>query len=214
MHLRFEDRRDAGRKVAAKLAHHRGRPGLLILALPRGGVPVAQEIAAELGAPMDVLVVRKLGLPGDEELAIGAIGPRGLRVLNRPVIEDFEITTGDIERAVAREQRELKRREQLYRGEQPQVEMKDRIVVLVDDGIATGSTMLAAIGVARAAHAARVVVAVPVVAREAYFELRGRADEFVTLSIPKDFLCVGGYYGSFPQTTDAEVCDALAHAVH
>jgi len=167
-----------------------------------------------LHAPLDVLVVRKLGFPGDPELAMGALGPRGLRVLNRQVIDDFEVTSNDIGRAVLREQRELNRREQVYRAGLPPLELRDRIVILVDDGIATGSTMQAAIGVANAGRAARVIVAVPVVAREAYFELRGRADEFVTLHIPKEFYAVGDFYDSFPQLTDAEVCETLAHAVH
>lgn len=214
MHGRLENRREAGRRVAAKLSAYRARPEVLVLALPRGGVPVAEEIAGELHAPLDVMVVRKLGFPGDPELAMGALGPRGLRVLNRQVIEDFEITAGDIERAAQRELRELNRREQVYRAGLPPLELRDRIVILVDDGIATGSTMQAAIGVAHAGRAARVVVAVPVVAREAYFELRGRADEFVTLHIPKEFYAVGDFYESFPQLTDAEVCEALTHAVH
>lgn len=214
MHGRFESRREAGRRVAEKLTLYRGRSDVLVLALPRGGVPIAEEIASGLHAPLDVLVVQKLGFPGDPELAMGAVGPRGLRVLNRQVIEDFEITAGDIERAALREQKELLRREQIYRAGLPPLDLKGRIVILADDGVATGATMRAALGVALAGRVARVVVAVPVVAREAYFELRGRADEFVTLHIPKEFYAVGDFYEAFPQLTDAEVCEALAHAVH
>lgn len=214
MHGRFESRREAGRRVAEKLTLYRGRSDVLVLALPRGGVPIAEEIASGLHAPLDVLVVQKLGFPGDTELAMGAVGPCGLRVLNRQVIEDFEITAGDIERAALREQKELLRREQIYRAGLPPLDLKGRIAILADDGIATGATMRAAIGVALAGRAARIVVAVPVVAREAYFELRGRADEFVTLHIPKEFYAVGDFYEAFPQLTDAEVCEALAHAVH
>jgi putative phosphoribosyl transferase len=214
MHVRFADRHEAGRRIAERLAHHRGRPELTVLALPRGGVPVAREIAHVLHAPLDVLVVRKLGLPGEEEFAFGALAAHGLRVINRRTVDDFGLTPGDIDRIVARQEGEIARRERTYREGRGPLELRGRIVLLVDDGVATGATMRAAIAVARAGRAARIVVAAPVVAREAYLELRAKADEFVALHIPKEFSAVGEFYADFSQLTDEEVCDLLAHAVH
>lgn len=213
MQVIFSDRREAGRKIASRLRIHAGRPEVIVLGLPRGGVVVAEEIARELHAPLDVLIVRKLGLPGDEELAFGAIGGRGVRVLNRAIVDDFEVPTSVIERVAAKEQRELARREAVYREGRPPLELRGRTVILVDDGVATGSSMRAAIAIARADRPARLVVAVPVVAREAYFELRSKVDELVALHIPKEFSAVGAFYGDFRQVTDDEVCAALAHAV-
>lgn len=213
MHVTFENRREAGRKIASRLSHYRGRPDLLVLALPRGGVPVAQEIAQELHAPLDVLVVRKLGVPGDEELALGALAANGLRVINRRIVDDFGISADEIARAVARQQAEVARRERLYREERPPLALRGHTLILVDDGVATGATMRAAIEVAKAGKAGRVVVATPVIAREAYLELRARADDVVALHIPKEFGSVGDFYTDFHQVSDEEVCELLAHAV-
>lgn len=213
MRVNFSDRHDAGRRMGARLQLYAARPDLIVLGLPRGGVLVAEEIARHLHAPLDVLIVRKLGLPGDEELAIGAIGGHGVRVLNRDVVDDFGVPASAIERVAAKEQRELARREAVYREGRPPLELQGRTVILVDDGVATGSSMRAAIAIARADRPGRLVVAVPVIAREAYFELRGKVDDLVALHIPKEFLAVGAFYADFRQVTDEEVCESLAHAV-
>jgi len=196
--------------LAGKLEHHyAGRSDVLVLALPRGGVPVAAEIAHRLGAPMDVLIVRKLGLPGEEELAMGAIASGGRRVLNRPVIAASGVSPSVIERVVVQEEQELARREHIYRGDQPPPDVRHNMVIVVDDGIATGSTMRAAVAVLRDAHAGRVVVAAPVAARESYFELRDEADEIAVVSVPREFGAVGRFYVEFDQMNDEEVCDKL-----
>jgi putative phosphoribosyl transferase len=212
---RFQNRTEAGRLLAGKLEHHyAGRSDVLVLALPRGGVPVAAEIAHRLGVPMDVLIVRKLGLPGAEELAMGAIASGGLRVLNRPVIAASGVSPGVIERVVVQEEQELARREHLYRGDQPPPDVRHNMVIVVDDGIATGSTMRAAVAVLRDAHAGRIVVAAPVAARESYFELRDEADEIAVVSVPREFGAVGRFYVEFDQMTDVEVCDVLSAMRH
>lgn len=209
MQERFTDRVAAGRALAARLVTRREQPGLLVLALPRGGVPVAREIAAELHAPLDVLVVRKLGVPGEEEIAFGALAAPGIRVLNRAILAEFDVTAREVELVAAREHRELLRRERAYRGRRPAPEVHGRPVILVDDGIATGATLRAAIAVLRQAHAGRITVATPVAAREAYLELRGKVDDFVVLRIPKEFSAVGAFYERFPAVSDAEVVQAL-----
>lgn len=206
----FDDREDAGRKLAAHLERYAGRPEVLVLALPRGGVPVAREIARALHAPLDVLVVRKLGLPGDEELAMGAVTFGGLRVLNPAVISGYRVPEKVFERVAIRETRELERRETVYRAGRPPLVVRGRTVILVDDGVATGSTMSVAVAAMRDAHAGRVVVAAPVMARESYLELREKAEEVVTLQIPKAFGAVGAFYSDFHQTSDGEVCKLLA----
>jgi predicted phosphoribosyltransferase len=200
----FRDRADAGAALAARLAHLVGAPGLLVLGLPRGGVPVAYEVARALGAPLDLMLVRKLGVPGFEELAMGALASGGIRVINTDVVRDFHISGDVIDAAAQAEQRELERREQAYGAASP-VELRGRTVVLVDDGLATGSTMKAAVQAARAAGPARIVVAVPVASQPACEELASMADEVVCLEAPPTFRAVGQYYDDFSPTTDDEV---------
>ena len=204
MLTRFRDRREAGRHLAGAL---RLRPGeaALVLALPRGGVPVAYEVALVLGAPLDVFIVRKLGVPGHEELAMGAIAEGGVRVLNREVIEPLGIREDAVERVAAAEGAELARRQRLYRGAAPPPELKGRTVLLVDDGLATGSTMAAAVAGVRAHAPERVIVAVPVASREAMQTLGQVADECVTVLAPRYFGGVGQWYDDFSQTSDDEV---------
>lgn len=213
MHLIFKDRREAGRAVAARLGAYRDRQDALVLALSRSGVPVGQEVAMELHAPLDVLVACKFGLPASEEQAMGAVAAHGVKALNRGWIATRGVTASVVAGAVARAAGEVGRREENCRSGWGSLELRGRTVILVDDGVETGTTMRAAIAVARAGHAARVVAAVPVVAREAYLELRGKVEEFVTLQSPKNFAAIGDYYAVFPQVSDGEVCDLPAHAV-
>lgn len=212
MHGNFFNRTEAGRLLAVKLARYAGYSEALVLALPRGGVPVGYEVAAALPAALDVLVVRKLGVPGDEELAFGAIASGGLRVLNAGLVDQLEISDRVVASVVAREQRELERRERIFRLGRPAPVLRDRIVILVDDGVATGSTMRVAIAAVRAQHASRVVVATPVATRTSYMELRQVADEMVSILLPKEFLGVGQFYTDFEQTGDREVVALLNHA--
>lgn len=201
--LPFQDRREAGQVLAGKLEHYRGRPGLLVLALPRGGVAVGFEIAHALHSPLDVFVVRKLGLPGHEEFAMGAIASGGIRVMNP--LPGMTVSPEAIAEVVAREQAELARRERLYRGEQPALDLQGRTVIVVDDGLATGSTMLAAVLAIRQLRPARLVVAVPVGAPEPCRNLRAQADELVCAAMPSPFGAVGLWYRDFPQASDDEV---------
>jgi predicted phosphoribosyltransferase len=203
--ITYQNRIHAGRLLAEKLKKYVGQPDLLVLALPRGGVPVAAEVAKSLHAPLDVLVVRKLGAPGYEELAMGAIAAGGVCVLNRHVMENWSVPARAVDEAIERETRELERRERLYRPARPVLDVTRQTVILVDDGIATGSTMRAAIGLLKQMRARRVVVAVPVASRESYLELRGLADEFIALATPLDFAAVGQFYEDFGQTSDEEV---------
>ncbi len=212
MHGNFFNRSEAGRLLAVKLTKYANHPDVLVLALPRGGVPVGFEVAAALPAQLDVLVVRKLGVPGDEELALGAIASGGLRVLNAAVTSQLEIPDRSVAAVVAREQRELERRERIYRLGHPAPVLRDRIVILVDDGIATGSTMRVAIAAVRRQHAGRVIVASPVATRTSYLELREVADEMVTILLPKEFFSVGQFYTDFEQTGDREVVALLTRA--
>ena len=207
--MRFRDRRDAGRELADALAAYADRPDVLVLALPRGGVPVAFEVARALRAPLDVFLVRKLGVPGHEELAMGAIASGGVRVLNDDVIHWYRIPPDVIDAVAREEERELRRREQAYRDGRPSVPIAGKVVVLVDDGLATGSTMRAAIQAARRLNPARVVVAVPVGASETCEELRAVADEVVCARTPAPFSAVGVWYEDFSQTTDDEVTRLL-----
>ena len=206
----FRDRRDAGRLLAAKLGTYANRPDVLVLALPRGGVPVAYEVARALGAPLDVFLVRKLGIPGHEELAMGAIASGGGRVLNDEVVRALNIPDRVIDAVAAREAQELARRERLYRGGRPPLDVRGRTVILVDDGLATGATMQAAVKAVRQQRPARLVVAVPIAPPETCEELRTEADEVICAVTPEPFHAVGLWYQDFSQTTDEEVRDLLA----
>lgn len=205
----FADRVEAGAELAARLQHLAGKGDVVVLALPRGGVPVAHEVARALGAPLDVFVVRKLGLPGHRELAMGAIASGGVRVLNDDVVGWYRVPEAVID-AVAREERaELERRETAYRGGRPPVELRGRVVLLIDDGLATGSSMKAAVQAVRAHAPARIVVAVPVGAPETCRAFETIADEVVCARMPEHFSAVGLWYRDFSQTTDEEVRDLL-----
>lgn len=206
----FRDRREAGRILARKLSAYAGRSDVLVLALPRGGVPVAYEVANALGAPLDVFVVRKLGLPGHEELAIGAIASGGIRVLNEELISQLSNAPEVVDFVVAKEQRELERREAEYRGQRPLPIIEGRTIILVDDGLATGSTMKAAVRSLRERNPARIVIAVPVASPETCTELKREADETICAITPEEFYAVGQWYEDFSQTTDEEVRDLLA----
>jgi len=206
----FRDRREAGRLLAEKLAAYANRPDVLVLALPRGGVPVAYEVARGLGAPLDVFVVRKLGVPGYEELAMGAIATGGVRVLNDQLVERLGIGDQAIEAIAARERQELERRERLYRGDRPPLDVRGRTVILVDDGLATGATMHAAIDALRQQNPARIVVAVPTASPEACEEMKEKADDVICAITPEPFYAVGRWYHDFSQTADEEVGVLLA----
>jgi predicted phosphoribosyltransferase len=205
----FLDRRDAGRALGAKLASYRNRNDVVVLGLPRGGVPVAFEVALALDAPLDVFLVRKLGSPGQEELAMGAIASGGVRVLNPTVIRSLRISAEEIERATRREEEELRRRELSYRGDRPPLDLRSRIAILVDDGLATGSSMRAAVEAARKLAPARIVVAVPVAPFSTAREMRRIADDVVCVATPEPFDSVGRFYEEFDQTTDEEVRELL-----
>ena len=205
----FRDRRDAGTRLAAALSRFSDRSDVIVLGLPRGGVPVAAEVAVALAAPLDVFLVRKLGTPGYEELAMGALASGGVRVLNDRVVRQIGVTATEVEEATARERRELERREAHYRGDRPPLELNGRTVILVDDGLATGSTMRAAVESARKLHPARIVVAVPVAPPDTCAELARTADEVECLFRPAAFQAVGQFYENFSQTTDDEVRDLL-----
>jgi putative phosphoribosyl transferase len=210
--LIYVDRREAGAVLAAELKEYRGRSDVVVLALPRGGVPVAYEVARALEAPLDVFVVRKLGAPGHRELAMGAIASGGVRVLNRDVIGWYGISPAAIEATAREELAELERRERAYREGRESVEVKDRVVLLVDDGLATGSSMKAAVQAIRERGPARIVVAVPVGAPQTCSELQELADEVVCARTPEDFAAVGQWYSDFSQTEDAEVRELLREA--
>jgi putative phosphoribosyl transferase len=206
----FANRREAGRALAEQLSHYRGAAGLLVLALPRGGVAVGFEVAAALQAPLDVFVVRKLGFPGHEEFAIGAIASGGVQVLNETAAG--QVSHENLATVVAREQAELQRREALYRGERPPLELAGRTVIVVDDGLATGATMRAALQAVRQRQPARLIAAAPVGARDTCMALRGEADEVVCAATPEPFRAVGLWYRDFPQASDEEVRRLLAQA--
>jgi predicted phosphoribosyltransferase len=209
---RFVDRNEAGKLLAAKLTRYAGRRDTIVLALPRGGVPVAFEIARALSAPLDVFLVRKLGLPGQEELAMGAIATGGVRVLNRDVVAYLNIPQRIIDTVARQEQQELERRESLYRGNRPAPELRGVTVILVDDGLATGSTMRAAIAALKKFEPGRIVLAVPVAPPSAVAELQKEVDEVVCVFTPEHFDGVGRWYQDFSQTTDQEVCSLLDRA--
>jgi putative phosphoribosyl transferase len=208
----FRDRHEAGRLVAGRLAVYADRPDVVVLALPRGGVPVAFEIAAALRVPLDVMVVRKLGVPGHEELAMGAIASGGVQVVNQEVVQYLGLSQAVLESVAATEYQELTRREQVYRGSRGPTIVEGRTVILVDDGLATGSTMRAAVAALRGRHPARIVIAVPTAAPETCEELKTEVDEIVCATTPTPFYGVGQWYDDFSQTTDEEVRDLLERA--
>lgn len=202
---RFADRVEAGRALAGLLGRWTDLPNVLVLALPRGGVPVARAVANSLGAPLDLFLVRKLGVPRHEELAMGAIASGGEPMLNEELVRSLRIAPDELASVIERERAELERRGREYRGARAAPELRGRTVILVDDGLATGSTMLAAVLAVRAAAPGRIIVAVPVASAEAAQLLRGAADEVVTVMTPEDFQAVGAWYTDFTQTTDDEV---------
>lgn len=208
----FRDRTEAGRKLAQKLKAYANREDVIVLGLPRGGVPVAFEVAKTLNAPLDVFLVRKLGVPGQKEFAMGAIASGGVRILNRKVIESLHISQEAIARTAAQEQRELERREYAYRGDRPSLDLSDRTVILVDDGLATGATMQAAAIAIRQQHPKQIIAAVPVSAPKTCNEFRVKVDEIICAETPRPFIAVGVWYRNFAQTTDAQVQDLLLSA--
>jgi putative phosphoribosyl transferase len=211
--MMFRDRYDAGETLAACLREFAGRPDVVVLALPRGGVPVGYVVARELGVPLDVFVVRKLGTPGQPELAMGAIASGGVRVLNRDVVDSFAIPGWAIDQATRQEEEEMERRERQYRGNRSPLEVRGKTVILVDDGLATGSSMRAAAAALRKAGAARIVVAVPVASRATCDQLREEGNDVVCATNPEPFFAVGQWYKDFDQTSDEEVRDLLDRAV-
>jgi predicted phosphoribosyltransferase len=205
----FRNRREAGRLLAEKLKSYASRPDVLVLALPRGGVPVAFEVAQALRAPLDIFIVRKLGVPGYEELAMGAVATGGVRVLNEQIVGGLGLPEYIIDGVAAEERQELARRERLYRGGRPPPDVRGKTIILVDDGLATGATMLAAVRALRQQQPARIVVAVPTAAAETCEELRKEVDEVICAMTPQPFEAVGRWYEDFTQTTDEEVRDLL-----
>ncbi|BAZ21087.1 hypothetical protein NIES4073_19650 [Kalymmatonema gypsitolerans NIES-4073] len=201
----YKNRKAAGQILAKELAAYANRQDVLVLALPRGGVPVAFEVAKALNAPLDVFVVRKLGVPEQQELAMGAIASGGVRVLNEDIVRSLGISEAAINQVVAKEQQELERRERLYRGVHPVPTLHERTVILVDDGLATGATMRAAVVALQQQKPAKIIVAVPVSASETCQEFQSKVDEVVCAATPNPFYSVGLWYEDFPQTTDEEV---------
>jgi predicted phosphoribosyltransferase len=212
MMMRFRNRVEAGQLLAKRLGKYANRSDVVVLALPRGGVPVGYEVALALNAPLDVFVVRKLGVPGHEELAMGAIASGGVRVLNGSVVEGLNLPDDVVDAVAAREFQELERRERAYRDDRPAPDVQGRTVILVDDGIATGSTMKAAVEALRQLEAARIVVAAPTAALSTVREMQPEVDELVAVMAPADFMGVGQWYEDFSQTTDAEVRELLQRA--
>ena len=209
MLTKFLDRREAGQLLARKLSDYANRRDVLVLALPRGGVPVAAEVAASLRVPMDVFVVRKLGLPGQPELAMGAIASGGICVINEAVIDALRIPADIIEAVRSEEEDELERRERVYRGNRAPLNVEGKSVIVVDDGVATGSTVLAAVAALRKLNAARVIIATPTIAASTSDQVAHSADEVIAVITSEDFFGVGQWYENFSQTTDAEVREIL-----
>ena len=209
MSARFENREEAGRILAAKLMIYANRPETIVLALPRGGVPIGYEIARALNLPLDVMIVRKLGVPGHEELAMGAIASGGVRVLNRSVIESLRIPPDSLEAVEKREALELMRREATYRGNRHPVSLKGKTIILVDDGVATGSTMRVAISALREQRVGRIILATPVAPPTVRWEMEALVEDFVALVMPEDFFGVGQWYDDFTQVSDDTVYELL-----
>lgn len=208
----FKDRIEAGKRLAKALQPCANRPNVIVLGLPRGGIPVAYEVASALNAPLDAFVVRKLGVPGHGELAMGAIATGGMTYLNSAIVNGLGISQAAIDRVVEREQQELERREELYRGDRPPLKLGDHIVILVDDGLATGATMLAAVKALRQESPEQIVVAVPIADPVICREFESEVDDVVCVETPQPFRAVGLWYDNFAQTTDQEVRDLLYKA--
>jgi putative phosphoribosyl transferase len=211
-YFQFLNRTAAGQKLADSLLFYANRPDVLVLGLPRGGLPVAYEVARILHAPLDICLVRKLGVPGQPEVAMGAIASGGVQVLNDDVIIGMQISQQDIEKVVVRELKELQRRDRVYRRDRPQPDIANRTVILVDDGIATGSSMRSAVAVLKPQHPAALIVAIPVADQKACNKLKTEVEEVVCLMTPKPFNSLSLWYKDFPQTTDKEVCELLAQS--
>ena len=207
--LPFSDRLEAGKELASRLQRYAARVDVIVLGLPRGGVPVAAVVAASLGAPLDVFTVRKIGMPGHRELGVGAVASGGCRVLNHALIAELGISDSAVGAVIAEEERELARRESIYRRGRPPLNVDGRVVILVDDGLATGSTMRAAVHALRDLDPSRIVVAVPVGSMEACRDLESVADEVVCARVPRNFIAVGRWYVDFSETSDAEVTGLL-----
>jgi putative phosphoribosyl transferase len=201
----FANRVDAGRRLAAKLARYANRDDVVVLGIPRGGVPVAFEVARAIHAPLDILLARKLGVPGERELAMGAIASGGARIINRRLIAELGVTEEQVAETIAEQEAELQRREELYRGVRPDIAIMGKTIILVDDGIATGSSMLAAIEALRTLHPEKIVVAVPVAPTHADADFGSVADEFICLDQPEEFYGIGQFYKDFSQVDDLEV---------
>jgi putative phosphoribosyl transferase len=209
MNKRFRDREEAGQLLARQLSSYAHHPQAIVLGLPRGGVPVAAPIAKILHIPLDICLVHKLGVPGEPELAMGAIDLQGNRYLNEPIVTALHISPASIDRVAAIELHELQRRDRVYRGDRPPVNLHERIVILVDDGLATGATMRSAIASIQQHQPAQIVIAVPVAARSVVDEFSQLIDRVVCLTMPQPFYAIGSWYENFDQTTDAQVCAAL-----
>lgn len=210
--LPFKNRLEAGRLLAGALKPYAGCPDVLILALPRGGVPVAFEAAQALSLPLDLMMVRKLGMPGQEELAMGAVATGGIKVLNQALIQNLNISETVIDSVVDKEREELERRERVYRGKRPAPEINNRRIILIDDGLATGATMRAAVSALQQQKPASIIVAIPVAPPDTVEKLRKEADEVICLATPESFFAIGTWYEDFSQTSDEEVGDLLARA--
>jgi predicted phosphoribosyltransferase len=208
----FNNRIDAGKRLAERLSEYANREDVLVLALPRGGVPVAFEVAKELNVKMDIFIVRKLGVPGNEELAMGAIASGNIRVLNEDVVRSFRITQKVIDEATANELRELERREHIYRRNRPVPKISGSTVILIDDGLATGATMRAAVAAVKTKNPAKLIIAVPVAAPDTCSAFGSEVDEVLCVATPEPFYGVGAWYEDFSQTTDKEVCELLDRA--
>jgi putative phosphoribosyl transferase len=213
MNRRFRDRAEAGRKLSEQLLTYALNPQAIVLGLPRGGVPVAYPIAQTLQLPLDICLVHKLGVPGDPEVAMGAIDLQGRRYLNDRIVSALRISAASIDRVAEIELRELQRRDQVYRGDRPEVDLRERIVIVVDDGLATGATMTAAIQVIKQQQPAQIVVAVPVAFRDVVDRLTELVDLFVCLMMPAPFSAIGSWYDNFDQTTDAQICTLLDRGI-
>jgi len=211
--MKFRSRQEAGRELALRLHKYAGRDDVIVLGVPRGGIPVAFEVATALRVPLDIFVLRKLGVPGHEELAFGAIGSGGIRVLNRDVIANLGVSEAEIASVTKSEQAELERREHHYRGERPPLNVAEKTVILIDDGIATGASLRAAIHAIRKMRPAAIVVATPVAPRLTCSLLRQDVDELVCVEVPEPFYGVGQFYQDFSQVSDEEVVQFLQHAI-